>query len=82
MIAVASVASIAALVAVAYLSARIGYGADLADAPGILKGPDASFTVAVLDRIQAGDTPSAVALLQADLDSRLLDRWVYDWRGH
>jgi hypothetical protein len=80
-IAIACVTSVAILAATAYFSATMGYNAGLADAPGHIKSPEAAYTVSVLDRIQAGDTASAIALLEADLDSSLVDRWVYDPRG-
>jgi hypothetical protein len=80
-VAVAVVISVAILTATAYLSARIGYDEGLVDAQGLVTSPEASYTVAILDRIQAGDTASAVMLLETDLDSRLVDRWAYDRRG-
>jgi hypothetical protein len=80
-IAVAGVISVAILVATAYFSAKIGYEEGLADAPGLLRSPGASYTATVLGRIQAGDTALATTLLETELDSRLVDRWFYDRRG-
>jgi hypothetical protein len=80
-IAIVGVTAVIILAATAFFSARMGYDAGLADAPGHIKSPEAAYTVSILDRIQAGDTASATALLEADLDSSLMDRWVYDRRG-
>ena len=81
-IAIVGVASIAILVATSYLSAKAGYKAGLADAPGLVRSPHAAYLVSVLDRIQAGDTATAVSMLEGSLDECLVDRWAYDRRGH
>jgi hypothetical protein len=76
-----SLTSIVAVGVVAYISAKAGYGAGLADAPGRVKSPDAAYIVTILDRVHAGDTNMAATLLESMLDSCLADRWVYDRRG-
>jgi hypothetical protein len=81
-IVIAGAASIVILAAASYLSARMGYNAGLADAPGMIRIPDAAYIVAVLDRIQSGDAVVAVAMLESHLDGCLIDRWAYDRRGH
>jgi hypothetical protein len=80
-IAVVVVASVLVLATTSYFSARIGYKAGLADAPGLIKSPDAAYMVAVLDRIEAGDTALAEKMLETQLDTSLIDRWAYDRRG-
>jgi hypothetical protein len=75
------VTSIVAVGAVAYISAKAGYGAGLADAPGLTKSPDAAYIVTILDRVHAGDINMAATLLESMLDSCLIDRWAYDRRG-
>jgi hypothetical protein len=80
-IAIAGVISVVILAATAYISARIGYDEGLVDAAGLMTSPEASYTVIILEQIQAGNTGSAVTLLETDLDSRLVDRWAYDRRG-
>jgi len=79
---IAGAASIVILAATSYFSARMGYNAGLADAPGVIRSPDAAYLVAVLDRIQSGDSAFAVAMLESHLDGSLIDRWAYDRRGH
>jgi hypothetical protein len=66
---------------VAYIGARVGYRAGLADAPGLTKSPDAAYIVTILDRLHAGDANTAATLLESMLDSCLVDRWAYDRRG-
>jgi hypothetical protein len=78
----ASVISIAVVAVTAYFSARVGYREGLADAPGSVESPDAAYIVTILDRLKAGDTAQAVALLETNLDKCLVDRWAYDRRGH
>jgi hypothetical protein len=74
-------ASIVTVGVVAYISAKAGYRAGLADAPGRTKSPDAAYIVTILDRVHAGDTNMAATLLESMLDSCLVDRWAYDRRG-
>jgi len=75
-IVIAGTASILILAATSYFSARMGYNAGLADAPGVIRSPDAAYIVSVLDRIQAGDSALAVAMLESHLDGSLIDRWA------
>jgi hypothetical protein len=79
---IAGAALVVFLAASSYFSAKIGYSAGLADAPGVTRSPDAAYIVAVLDRIQSGNSAFAVAMLESRLDGCLIDRWVYDRRGH
>jgi hypothetical protein len=81
-IVIAGAASIVILAATSYFSARMGYNAGLADAPGVIRSPDAAYIVAVVDRIQSGDSAFALAMLESHLDASLIDRWAYDRRGH
>jgi hypothetical protein len=80
-IVIAGAVSIVILAATSYFSARMGYKAGLADAPGVITSPDAAYIVAVLDRIQSGDSTFAVAMLESHLDGSLVARWAYDRRG-
>jgi hypothetical protein len=81
-IAIVVVVAAAIVTATSYVSAKIGYNAGLADAPGVVQSPDAAYIASVLYRLHAGDTAMAVEALETHLDSCLVYRWAYDRRAN